>query len=115
MIAWPPRSSSTTAEAAYAKAIEISPTMWFSWNGIAATRALRANWAGAEEALTKAKETATDPNDKMSMGIEIAWLRFSQNKVKEAFAALDEVEKQALTDKLDLITAHVALHRAAMF
>jgi tetratricopeptide (TPR) repeat protein len=103
------------AEAAYAKAIEIAPTMWFSWNGIAATRALRANWAGAEEALTKAKETAPDPNDKMFMAMDIAWLRFAQNKTKEAFAALDEVEKQALAEKLDLITAHVALHRAAMF
>jgi Flp pilus assembly protein TadD len=103
------------AEASYLKATEVAPAFAFAWNGVAATRALRGNWAGAEEALAKYREAAATPEDKMHAAIDLAWYQFAQNKSKAALKTIDEVEKQAQTDKVDMIYATAPLHRAAMF
>src|SRR5262249_24888518 len=61
------------AEAEYKKALEVSPQFWFSWSGVAATRALRVDWKGAYEALASGIKAAPRPSDRLEEKGLLAW------------------------------------------
>ena len=46
------------AEAAFRKALELSPQFWNAWDGIAYTKFYAGDPAGTSEALTKAEQGA---------------------------------------------------------
>jgi tetratricopeptide (TPR) repeat protein len=102
------------AEAAFAKAIEVAPAFWAAWQGIAQTRALRGDWAGAEDALKKSRDAATTAVEKNEATKDLVWTLFAAGKTKDALKMLDEAEKQLLAEKLPVLHAFVPMDRGAM-
>jgi tetratricopeptide (TPR) repeat protein len=87
------------AESEYKKALEVSPQFWFSWGGIAATRALRADWKGAYDALGSAAKAAPRPSDRLQAKGMLAWTQFAEGKTADALATVKDLEKQAEAEK----------------
>jgi tetratricopeptide (TPR) repeat protein len=87
------------AEAEFRKATELSPQFWFGWTGVAFTKAFRGDWAGAKEAMAKAKEAAPRPIDKLAADQMTAWFLFAEGKAADAMKTLDAVEKEAEAQK----------------
>jgi tetratricopeptide (TPR) repeat protein len=87
------------AEVEYKKALEVSPQFWFSWGGIAATHALRADWKGAYEALASAAKAAPRPSDRLEAKSILAWTQFSEGKTADALETVATLEKEAEAGK----------------
>jgi tetratricopeptide (TPR) repeat protein len=102
------------AAASYKKAFEVAPAFCIALGGVAQTHALRGDWAGAEEAFTKAKEAASSPRDKVHLLTDLAWTQFSAGKTKEALKSTEEAEKEAVAGKLEDVAAFPMVDRAAM-
>jgi tetratricopeptide (TPR) repeat protein len=81
------------SEAAYGKALELSPQFWNAHQGIAYSRFYAGDWAGGRDALAKAKAAATRRVDKIAVDEEIALAALSQRKTAEALRLLDQAEK----------------------
>jgi tetratricopeptide (TPR) repeat protein len=90
------------AEASFLKAHSLNPQFWFAWQGVAFTKAFRGDWAGAKEALAKAKEAAPRPQDRVFAGETLAWFQIAEGKTADAMKTLDAVEKEAEAQKLPL-------------
>jgi tetratricopeptide (TPR) repeat protein len=101
------------AEAEYKKALEVAPQFWFSWGGIAATRALRADWKGAYEALTSGSKAAPRPSDKLEAKSMLAWTQFAEGKTGEAIETAKGLEKEAEAQKQPVNLAFGGLDRVA--
>ena len=101
------------AEAEYKKALEISPKFWFSWGGIAATRALRSDWKGAYDALASAAKAASRPSDRLLAKSMLGWTQFAEGKTAEAMETVKAVEKEAEAQKQPANLAFAGLDRTA--
>jgi tetratricopeptide (TPR) repeat protein len=99
------------AEAAFRKALELSPEFWNAHEGIAFTRFYRGDWAGGREALNQAKTAATRPGDKIGIDDEIAAAATAQRNFAEALKIEDAVAKTENATPADL--AFVPVRRAA--
>ena len=101
------------AEAEYKKALEVAPQFWFSWGGVAATRALRADWKGAYEALASGAKAAPRPSDKLEAKSILAWTQFAEGKTADAFETVKALEKEAEAQKQPVNLAFGGLDRVA--
>ncbi len=101
------------AETEYKKALEVSPQFWFSWGGIAATRALRADWKGAYEALASGGKAAPRPSDRLEAKSMLAWTQFAEGKTADAFETVKALEKEAEAQKQPVNLAFGGLDRVA--
>ncbi len=98
------------SEAAFAKAIELSPGFWNAHEGMAFARFYAGDWAGGRAALAKAKDTTTRPGDKVGLDGELAAAATAQGKTAEALQLLDASEKTAGAQPSDI--AFVPVNRA---
>jgi tetratricopeptide (TPR) repeat protein len=101
------------AEAEYRKALEVSPQFWFSWGGVAATRALRADWKAAYEALASCAKTASRPSDRLVAKELLAWTQLAEGKTAEAFETVKALEKESEAQKQPVSLAFGGLDRVA--
>jgi tetratricopeptide (TPR) repeat protein len=101
------------AEGEYKKALEVAPQFWFSWGGVAATRALRADWKGAYEALNSGAKAAPRPSDKLEAKSMLAWTQFAEGKAKDAFDTVQSLEKEAEAQKQPVNLAYGGFDRVA--
>jgi Flp pilus assembly protein TadD len=90
----------TDAEAAFAKAVELGPTVLGAYNDLAVARTILGNYAGARDALDKGKAADAEPGDAIDRRANMAWVSFVEGKDKEALATLDAAEKDAETQSL---------------
>jgi Flp pilus assembly protein TadD len=81
------------SEAAFQKALELSPSFWTAHQGIAYARFYAGDWAGGREAMAKAKAAATRRVDQLSVDEELAAAAVAQRKNAEALRTLDAAEK----------------------
>jgi tetratricopeptide (TPR) repeat protein len=81
------------ADAAYQKALQLSPQFFPAHQGIAYTRFYQADWAGGRDALQKANDVATRPSDKVTLQQEMAAAAVAQGHIPEALKLLDASEK----------------------
>jgi tetratricopeptide (TPR) repeat protein len=102
------------AETEYKKALEVSPSFWFSWGGVAATKALRADWKGAYEALASATKAAPRASDRLESKSILAWTQFAEGKTKDAFDTVAALEKDADAQKQPVNLAFGGLDAVAM-
>ena len=98
------------SEAAFQKALELSPDFWTAHEGIAYARLYAGDWTGGREALNKAKTTATQRTDKISVDDELAAVAIAQHDTKAALRILDGIEKTAGAEPSEI--AFVPLRRA---
>jgi tetratricopeptide (TPR) repeat protein len=99
------------AEAAFRKALELSPQFYTAWDGIAYTKYFAGDPAGALEALTKEKAAATRPLDKLGADELRAVMMIAQKKTVDGLSLYSDLEK--MTDAMPAV-AFVAVHRAAI-
>jgi tetratricopeptide (TPR) repeat protein len=102
------------AEAEYKKALEISPQFWFSWGGIAATRALRGDWKGAYDALASAAKAAPRTDDRLQAKSIVAWTQLAEGKNAEALETVKALEKESEAQKQAVSLAFGGLDRVAL-
>lgn len=81
------------AEAAFQKALQLSPQFWNAHQGMAYARFYGGDWAGGREALVKAGNTATRRADKIGIRQEMAAAAVAQRNMPEALKLLDEAER----------------------
>ena len=101
------------AEAAYQQALKISPEFWTAWEGIAKARAMRGDWAGSDQAMAKARATASRPVDQVGTGFDQAWTLFAAGKKAEALKVSGETAAEAQAKKVGASYAFIALDEAA--
>ena len=98
------------AEAAYQKALQLSPQFFNAHEGIAYTRFYQADWTGGRDAMQKATDTATRPSDKVNLQQEMAAAAVAQGRIPDAMKMLDASEKVTGAQPADL--AFVPVNRA---
>ena len=99
------------AQAAFRKALELSPQFSVAWEGIAYAKYFAGDAAGALDALTKEKAAATRPVDTLG-GEELrAVMTIAQKKTAAGLSLYSDLEK--MTDAMPNV-AFVPVHRAAM-
>jgi len=74
------------AEAAFRKALELSPEFFSGWDGIAYTKHFAGDAAGALDALAKEKATASRPIDKLGADETRAVMMVARGKTAEGLA-----------------------------
>jgi tetratricopeptide (TPR) repeat protein len=90
----------TEAEAALVKAVELGPKVLGAYDDLAIVRTILGNFAGARDALDKAKVAAVEPGDAIDRRANAAWVSFAEGKDADALATLDAAEKDAETQNL---------------
>jgi tetratricopeptide (TPR) repeat protein len=98
------------SEAAFQKALTLSPEFWNAHQGIAYARFYAGDWAGGREALAKAKATATRPSERVTLDDDLAAAAIAQRNTAEALRILDASEKTEGAGPADL--AFVPVRRA---
>lgn len=98
------------SEAAFQKALDLSPEFWNAHEGIAYARFYSGDWTGGRDALAKAKAGATRRVDKISVDDEMAAAAAAQKNTAEALRILDASEKTEGAQPSDV--AFVAVRRA---
>ena len=76
------------AEAAFLKAVEVDPTFFIGWLGVAQTRFLRGDWEGGHEAVAKAEEAAPRTTDRIFAHTASAWAHVAQGQGDAAEAVM---------------------------
>jgi tetratricopeptide (TPR) repeat protein len=99
------------SEAAYRKALELSPQFFAAWEGIAYAKHYAGDSAAALDALTKEKAAATRPSDKLAADELRAVMMVAQNNTAAGLALYSDSEK--MKDALPGV-AFVPVHRAAI-
>ena len=74
------------AEAAFRKALELSPAFSGAWDGIAYAKHFAGDGAGARDALLKEKAAASRPIDKLTADELRAMMLLAEGKMAEGFA-----------------------------
>jgi len=98
------------SEKEFTAAVTMEPKFTLAWQGVALARAYRNDFKGAYEAVDKRK-TSTAPGEKQEALVDRAWLAIAEDKLPQALAALDEIEKDPAAKKLP-VYAFAALNRA---
>jgi tetratricopeptide (TPR) repeat protein len=98
------------AEAAFRKALDLSPEFWNAHEGMALTKFYRGDWAGGRDALMQAKAAALRVGDKVSVDDELAAAAVAQRNYAEALRIYDATTKTAGAAPGDV--AFVPLRRA---
>jgi tetratricopeptide (TPR) repeat protein len=99
------------SEAAFRKAIALSPSFHVAWEGIAFDKAFQGDWAGANEALKHAAESAPRSSDKYEVESLAAAFSMAAGKSAEGMKQLDGLEKSPNASVVDI--AFVPISRAA--
>jgi tetratricopeptide (TPR) repeat protein len=102
------------AEAAFQKAIELSPKFALAWQGVAFTRFYRKDWAGGYAALASGKQAATLPQDRTIFDFDQAWAKFAEGKPADAMKQLDTLDKSDEVKQVPQLAIQVSEARAAM-
>ncbi len=102
------------SEAAYLKAIDLSPKFAVAWEGVALARFYRADWSGGYAALAKGKQAAALPEDRVLFDFDQAWAKLGEGKPAEAMKLLDTLDQSADIKQLPQAWVEVAEARAAM-
>lgn len=102
------------AEAAFQEALKVSPKFWNAWEGISKARFLRGDAAGSYEALTKARAATARPIDKVGLAFDRAWMQFAEGKKAAAVKTFEDAEKEAVTEKVELLAPFMIANRATM-
>jgi Flp pilus assembly protein TadD len=104
------------AEKAYRRAAELVPQFYVAWQGVAAARALRGEWNGAYEALTKARASAARTAQKLQNDEVVAMTQLANGRAAEALRTIDAAVREATNEKLafpaasaQLVAAYVLL------
>ena len=98
------------AEAAFNKALALSPQFWNAHEGIAFTKFYRGDWTGGTKALEQARAGAPDADNKVAMDNEIAAAATAQGHTADALKILASSEHTAGADRGTLV--FVAVRRA---
>jgi tetratricopeptide (TPR) repeat protein len=98
------------AETAFRSAAELSPRFWSAWEGVAYSKFYAGDFAGGREALSKARQVAERPTDKVATEGMFGWAALAERKTDEALKAFDAAEKVADVNPSDI--ALVPVHRA---
>jgi tetratricopeptide (TPR) repeat protein len=98
------------SEAAFQKALELSPPFWNAHEGMAFARLYAGDWAGGRQALTKARDTAMLASDKAGITQELAAVAVAQHNTAEALKLLDEARNTPGAQPADV--ALVPVNRA---
>ncbi len=94
------------AAAEYQKAIDTSGgKFWMSWSGVATVKGLKGDFEGARAAIAKGVEAATQPNEKLNLGMWTSALWAAQGKLPDALKAIDSTQKSAEAGKLEGVAA----------
>jgi superkiller protein 3 len=99
------------AEAAFQKAIDVSPEFAIAMEGIAVARMYRGDTKGAFEAFEQARKAARDM-DREKLGHTAVWLHVAAGQGKQAYAAVAAVEKANKARGEKLASLWAALGRA---
>ena len=100
------------AEKHFIAAQAINPKFTISWQGVGIARAHRGDYKGAYDALDKQRESDV-PTERLDRYSDAAWIKFAEDKLPEALAKLDAIEKSPGVKALEL-HAFTALDRAHM-
>ena len=98
------------AESSFSAAFKAQPKFSIANQGIALARAYRGDFKGANDAIEQWK-AAANPNEKLDAMIDSAWLAFADNKLPQALAALDAIDKDPAAKDVPAFAAS-ALDRA---
>jgi tetratricopeptide (TPR) repeat protein len=90
------------AEAAFRKALELSPQFWNAHEGIAFAKFYSGSWAAGRDALNQAKQTATRTADKIGLDDELAAAALAQRNVADALRISDATAKTPGATPADL-------------
>ena len=99
------------AEAAFRKAVDMSPAFFPGWEGIAYAKYYGGDATAARDALMKEKEAASRPNDKLGADRLRAMMTVAQRRTAEGLALYADLEK--MKDALP-IAAFVPVERAGL-
>lgn len=98
------------AEAAFRKAVALSPAFSVAWEGVAYAKAFQRDWAGAREALNQARDRAPRPSDRIDVQRLGALLTLAEGKMTEGMKQLDALEQSPDASPVDV--AFVPTYRA---
>ena len=101
------------AEKEFNAAVTLDPTFFLAWQGVGIARAYRGDFKGAYEAFDK-RTDSTAPGEKFEARLDRAWLSLAEDKLPQAIAALDEIEKDPEAQKLP-IYAFASLERGHIY
>jgi tetratricopeptide (TPR) repeat protein len=97
------------AEAAFRKALELSPQFWNAHEGIAYAKFYSGDWAGGRQALMEARSAAMRTSDKVGIDNELAAAAAAQRNYTEALRIEDTTSRTPGATAFDL--AFVPLSR----
>lgn len=100
------------AEKSFLEATKLDPEYPAAWAGVALARAYHGDYKGALEAYDHEK-TLTRPGVKFEAMLDSAWIQLAQDKLPDAMATLDALDKDPDASKFPLF-AFSALDRAHM-
>jgi tetratricopeptide (TPR) repeat protein len=100
------------AEKSFLEATKLDPNYPAAWAGVALARGYRGDYKGALEAYDQEK-TAKQPGVKYEAMLDSAWIQLAQDKLPDAMATLDALDKDPDAPKFPLY-AYSALDRAHM-
>jgi Flp pilus assembly protein TadD len=100
------------AEKSFLEATKLDPNYPAAWAGAALARAYRGDYKGALEAYDQEK-AAKQPGVKFEAMLDSAWIQLAQDKLPDAMATLDALDKDPDAPKFPLY-AYSALDRAHM-
>ena len=98
------------AEAAFRRAVTLSPAFYVALEGVAYTKAFQGDWAGAREALKQALAAASRPSDKFEVQSLDTAVTFAEGKAADGMKQLDVLEKSPDASVVD--AAFVPIYRA---
>ena len=81
------------AEAAFRKAIAMSPAFAISWDGVAYTKFYAGNWAAGQEAVVQQRAAATRPVDRTAADRLGAIATLAEGKTAEGLKRLEAIDK----------------------
>jgi tetratricopeptide (TPR) repeat protein len=99
------------AEAAFRKALALSPAFWQANEGIAYAKLYAGDVQGGREALDAARAAASDADARFTLDLERAAVPWSQRDYKGALEILDTMEK---SNSDPTLVASVRVYRAAL-
>ena len=90
------------AEAAFRKAVAMSPSFYVALEGVAYTKAFQGDWPAAKAALKQAQAAASRPTDKFEVQALDAAVTFAEGKTAEGLKQLDALEKSPDASPVDV-------------
>jgi tetratricopeptide (TPR) repeat protein len=96
------------AEAAFRRALALSPSFVVSWDGVAYTKFFAGDWAGGKEAVAKEREAAPRPADRFTADRLATFALLAEGKAADGLKKIDELGKSPDATPLEVALTPVS-------